>query len=155
MMAEGKDKLNIRLHVYDTEIPVYNIIPEEEPFYRNAAKLITETVNTYSERFRSTKSEKEILYMAMINIALNLEFEKTNNDTAPYDDILTKITNEIEDALGVSETGMRAATDKNKSENINIIKINNDIKYYYCRRSTYFGWTMRIFYIQVCSYREI
>ena len=45
-MAEGKDKLNIRLHVYDTEIPVYNIIPEEEPFYRNAAKLITETVNT-------------------------------------------------------------------------------------------------------------
>lgn len=112
MMAEGKDKLNIRLHVYDTEIPVYNIIPEEEPFYRNAAKLITETVNTYSERFRSTKSEKEILYMAMINIALNLEFEKTNNDTAPYDDILTKITNEIEDALGVSDTGMRAATDK-------------------------------------------
>ena len=67
VMAEGKDKLNIRLHVYDTE---------------------------------------------MINIALNLEFEKTNNDTAPYDDILTKITNEIEDALGVSETGMRAATDK-------------------------------------------
>lgn len=62
--------------------------------------------------------------MAMINIALNLEFEKTNNDTAPYDDILTKITNEIEDVLGVSETGMRAATDKNKSENINIIKIN-------------------------------
>ena len=43
---------------------------------------------------------------------LNLEFEKTNNDTAPYDDIFTKITNVIEDALGESETGMRAATDK-------------------------------------------
>ena len=48
----------------------------------------------------------------MIKTALKLEFEKTNNDTAPYDDILTKITNEIEDALGVSDTGMRAATDK-------------------------------------------
>ena len=59
MMAEGKDKLNIRLHVYDTEIPVYNIIPEEEPFYRNAAKLITETVNTYSERFSQLKARKK------------------------------------------------------------------------------------------------
>ncbi len=111
-MAEVKDKLNIRLHVYDTEMPVYNIIPEEEPFYRKAAKLITETVNTYSERFKSTKSEKEILYMAMINIALNLEFERTNNDTAPYDDILTKITNEIEDALGVSENSVREMNKK-------------------------------------------
>lgn len=58
-MAEVKDKLNIRLHVYDTEIPVYNIIPDEEPFYRKAAKLITETVNTYSERFRTTKARKK------------------------------------------------------------------------------------------------
>ena len=46
-MAED-DKLHIRLHVYDTEIPV-NVKREEEELYRKAAKLITETVNTYAE----------------------------------------------------------------------------------------------------------
>ena len=39
-MAEDNNKLHIRLHVYDTELPV-TIVREEEEFYRNAAKLIT------------------------------------------------------------------------------------------------------------------
>ena len=40
--------------------------------------------------------------MAMLDIAISFEFEKTNNDTEPYDNILTSITHEIEDALGVN-----------------------------------------------------
>ena len=39
--------------------------------------------------------------MAMLDIAIDLEFEKSTNDTKPYNDILTKITSEIEDALDV------------------------------------------------------
>lgn len=100
-MAEENNKLHIRLHVYDTTIPV-NVLPEDEPYYRNAAKFITDTVNVYSEAYRTKKSEKEILYMAMIDIALKLQFEKTRNDTAPYDDILKKITTEVEAVLGVN-----------------------------------------------------
>ena len=100
-MAGENNKLHIRLHVYDTDMPVY-VLPEDEPFYRNAAKIITDTVNVYSETYRNTKSEKEILYMAMIDIALKLQMEKTHNDTAPYDDILTKITTEVEEALGIN-----------------------------------------------------
>ncbi|MCD8296214.1 MAG: cell division protein ZapA [Prevotella sp.] len=97
---EGENrKIHIRLHVYDMDIPV-NVVQEEEPFYRNAAKLITETVNRYSEQYRATKSMKEILYMAMIDIALNHEFLKEHNDTQPYDDILKTLTAEIEEALG-------------------------------------------------------
>ena len=92
-MAEEKKRLHIRLHVYDTDIPV-TIMPEDEPYCRNAARLITERVKT-------SRSEKEILYMAMLDIAIGFELEKTNNDTEPYDNILTSITNEIEDALGV------------------------------------------------------
>lgn len=99
-MAVENNKLHIRLHVYDTDIPVY-VEPDDEPFYRNAAKIITDTVNVYSETYRTTKSEKDILYMAMIDIALKLQMEKTHNDTAPYDDILTKITAEVEEALGI------------------------------------------------------
>lgn len=103
-MTGERDKIHIRLHVYDTDIPV-NVSPEDEPFCRNAAKLITDKVNLLSERFRHSRSEKDILYMAMLDIAINLEIEKTHNDTEPYDNILTKITAEIEDALGVPETG--------------------------------------------------
>ena len=42
--------------------------------------------------------------MAMLDIAISLELEKDRNDTGPYNDILTKITAEIEDALGVKGT---------------------------------------------------
>lgn len=101
VMAGENNKLHIRLHVYDKDIPV-NVLPDDEPFYRNAAKIITDTVNAYSETYKATKSEKDILYMAMIDIALKLEMEKTHNDTAPYNDILTTITAEVEEALGVN-----------------------------------------------------
>ena len=43
MAEENQEKLRIRLHVYDTEIPV-NVRPQDEPYYRDAAQLITSTV---------------------------------------------------------------------------------------------------------------
>ena len=51
MAEENKDKLHIRLHVYDTELPV-NIVREDEKLYRDAAKLITTTVNNYAGVFK-------------------------------------------------------------------------------------------------------
>lgn len=96
-MAED-NKLHIRLHVYDTEIPV-NIIRDEEELYRNAAKLITQTIGTYAELFKGRKSDKELLYMALIDIALRYEKESLRNDVGPVNDILAKLTSEIEDAL--------------------------------------------------------
>ena len=69
-MAEDNNKLHIRLHVYDTELPVRR------------------------------KSDKELLYMALIDIALRYVKNKDRNDTTPYDDILAKITSELEEALG-------------------------------------------------------
>ena len=45
------DKLHIRLHVYDTELSV-NVPRDDEEYYRSAAKLITDTVNTYSTLFK-------------------------------------------------------------------------------------------------------
>lgn len=100
MAEQSTDKLRIRLHVYDTEMPV-NILPEEEPLYRDAASLITKTMNAYSQRYKGAKHEKEILYMALIEIALRYEVEKSRNNTEPYQDIITKLTAEIEEALGV------------------------------------------------------
>lgn len=95
-MAE--DRLHIRLHLYDTDMAVV-VNRDEEIYYRNAAKLINDTVNTYSNILKGRKSEKEILYAAMLVIALEYEKNKDNNDTSEYDGILEKLTQEIEAAL--------------------------------------------------------
>jgi hypothetical protein len=98
MTEENGNKLHIRLHVYDTDISV-NVYRDDEIYYRNAAKLITDTVNTYASVFKGKKSDKDLLYMALIDIALRFEKESARNDTAPYSDILGKLTSEIEEAL--------------------------------------------------------
>lgn len=97
-MAEENNKLHIKLHVYDTDISV-NVLRDDEAYYRRAAKLITDTVNTYAAVFKGRKTDKELLYMALIDIALRFEKETGRNDTAPYSDILGKLTSEIEEAL--------------------------------------------------------
>lgn len=99
-MAVENDKIKIRLHVYDTDIQV-TVRREDEEYCRRAAKLITDKVNSLMDVYRSSRSENEIIRMAMLDIAIDLEFEKSTNDTKSYDDILTKITSEIEDALDV------------------------------------------------------
>ena len=99
-MAEQKtDRLHIRLHVYDDEIDVV-IDREEEEFYRSAAKLITERYNAYSGRYAGRKSDHTIALMTLIDIALLYQKERSHNDTSVYDNVLTRLTSEIEEALG-------------------------------------------------------
>ena len=97
-MSEERKKLSIRLHVYDTEIPVA-VYPEEEELYRRAAKLITSTVTYYTARAQGRKSAIDILYMSLIEIALKFVKEEERNDVQPFHDILAKLTSEIEEAL--------------------------------------------------------
>ena len=99
MADQAEDnKLQIRLHVYDTDLSV-RIPREDEEYYRKSAKLIDEIVNSYAKIFKGRKSDKEILYMALIDVALRFEKEEDRNDTEPYHDILEKLTAEIEEAL--------------------------------------------------------
>ena len=98
MADQGEEKLLIRLHVYDTDLSV-RIPREDEEYYRKSGNLIDDIVNSYNKIFKGRKSDKEILYMALIDIALRYEKEVGRNDTEPYDDLLKKLTAEIEDAL--------------------------------------------------------
>ena len=98
-MAEvNNEKLNIRLHVYDEEIQV-TVKRSDEEYYRSAAKLITDRYNAYAQAYKGKKSEHTIALMTLIDVALMYERERGKNDTAPYDDSLTKLTSEIEEAL--------------------------------------------------------
>ncbi len=92
-MAEvNNDRLHIRLHVYDEEVEVTIL-------YRRAAKLITDRYNAYAQAYKGRKGEHTIALMTLIDIALLHERERSKNDTAPYDDVLAKLTSEIEEAL--------------------------------------------------------
>ena len=98
-MAEvNNDRLHIRLHVYDEEVEV-TIRRSDEELYRRAAKLITDRYNAYAQAYKGRKGEHTIALMTLIDIALLHERERSKNDTAPYDDVLAKLTSEIEEAL--------------------------------------------------------
>ncbi len=98
MGGDNNEKLHIRLNVYDTPITV-NVNREEEEYYRKSEKLITQVIGSYTSVYKGKKSEKEILYMALVDIALRYQKEAARNDTVPYSDILVKLTSEIEEAL--------------------------------------------------------
>ena len=98
MADQEQEKLLIRLHIYDTDLSV-KIPREDEEYYRKSGKLINDIVNSYSKIFKGRKSDKEILYMALLDVALRYEKEEGKNDTQPYNEILEKLTAEIEDAL--------------------------------------------------------
>ena len=98
-MAEvNKEKLHIRLHVYNEDIEV-TVNREDEAYYRAAAKLITDRYNAYAQAYKGRKSEHTISLMTLIDMALLYEREHGKNDTAPYDTILSRLTSEIEEAL--------------------------------------------------------
>ena len=75
-MAEvNSEKLHIRLHVYDEEI------------------------DAYAQAYKGRKGEHTIALMTLIDIALLYERELASNDTDPYNDVLAKLTSEVEKAL--------------------------------------------------------
>ena len=69
MPEVNKEKLHIRLHVYDEEIEV-TVNREDEEFYRLAAKLITDRYNAYAQAYKGRKTEHTISLMTLIDIAL-------------------------------------------------------------------------------------
>ena len=98
MAEQDKDRLHIRLHVYDDDIEV-KVNRDEEEYYRKAAKLITERYNAYAQAYKGRKREHTVALMTLIDIALMYQKERSHNDTSPYDNVLAKLTAEIEEGL--------------------------------------------------------
>ena len=94
-----ESKLNIRLHVYDEEIAMVLHNRADEEYYRAAAKLISERYGAYAQAYKGRKSDHTIALMTLIEIALRYEKEMGKNDTTPYDNILSQLTSEIEEAM--------------------------------------------------------
>lgn len=98
MAEEKKEYQHISLHIYDTQIHI-NVPADQEQLYREAADLINERLNAYYGAYKGKKSEKEICYYALIDIALTCTKEAKRNDVEPLNDILKQLTSEIEEVL--------------------------------------------------------
>lgn len=96
-MAEQKTQ-HITLHIYDTDIRV-NVPAEHEAAYREAATFINERLNAYFGAYKGKKADKEIMYYAMIDIAVKCVAQSKRNDVGALEDILMSLTSEIEGAL--------------------------------------------------------
>lgn len=98
-MAEViKEKQRINLHIYDLDISIV-VDADQEQSYREAASFINDRLNAYYSAYKGRKADKEIHYYAMIDMALRYVTEAKRNDVGPYDDILKKLTSEIEAVL--------------------------------------------------------
>lgn len=95
---KNKEKQHITLFIYDTPIDI-NVPPEQEQQYREAGSLINERLNTYFSYFKGQKPDKEIIYYALIDIALKCVMESKRNDVEPMNSILSELAEEITEVL--------------------------------------------------------
>lgn len=93
-----EEKLRIKLHLYETDLMV-NVPREEEQYYRAAAKQVTETVNTYAKIYQGKKTHNDVMYMAMLDLALRSNKLAALNDTEPFMELIAKLTQEIEEVM--------------------------------------------------------
>ena len=93
-----EEKLRIKLHLYETDLMV-NVPREEEQYYRAAAKQVTETVNTYAKIYQGKKTHNDVMYMAMLALALRSNKLAALNDTQPFMELIAKLTQEIEEVM--------------------------------------------------------
>lgn len=92
------EKQHITIHIYDTQISI--MVPrEQEQKYREAVNMINERLNAYFGYYKGQKPDKEIIYYAMIDIAIRCVSEVKRNDVSPITDILSELSSEIEEAL--------------------------------------------------------
>lgn len=93
-----EEKLRIKLHLYETDLMV-NVPREEEQYYRAAGKQVTETVNTYAKIYQGKKTHNDVMYMAMLDLALRSNKLAALNDTQPFMELIAKLTQEIEEVM--------------------------------------------------------
>ena len=93
-----QEKRYITLHIYDTDISI-RIPADQEEQYRLAGKLINERLNAYFQAFKGKKDDKEVIYFALIDVALRCVVSERRNDVSPYDNILKQLTSEIAEVL--------------------------------------------------------
>ena len=89
--------MKINLLIDNLRYPL-NIPREEEERYRDAAKMINNTLNKYRSMWPELSANNHWA-MAALEIAFNLTTNENRNDTKPYMEKLEELTKELENYI--------------------------------------------------------
>lgn len=91
------DKVNINIQVGEFKHPL-TVDPDEEPIYREAARLINERLTAYRTKFRDAKLPEEyLLSFAALDIATHYIRQRRSTNVAPVEEAIQALTAELED----------------------------------------------------------
>lgn len=96
-MEGMSEKFVIRLLIGNDTYP-FTVRREKEEIFRNAAKLINQTLSKYEQAYPNQGREK---YMAMtlLELAVSVLQQRESNDTEPYNHSIEQLVKELEDVL--------------------------------------------------------
>lgn len=97
-MAEIPEKIGINLLI-GSQMHYITVPIERERYFREAAELINERYNKYRQSYQNQNTDKYNA-VVMLDIAVRYLQCVDNNDTQPFVDSLTALTQEIEEILG-------------------------------------------------------
>ena len=89
--------MKINLLIDNQRYPL-NIPREQEDRYRDAAKMINNTLNKYRSMWPELSANNHWA-MAALEIAFNLTTNENRNDTKPYLDKLEELTKELDNYI--------------------------------------------------------
>ena len=89
--------MKINLLIDNLRYPL-NIPREEEERYRDAAKMINNTLNKYRSMWPELSANNHWA-MAALEIAFNLTTNENRNDTKPYLEKLEELTKELDNFI--------------------------------------------------------
>ena len=91
------DKVNIKLKVGVWQHPL-TIDAEDEPLYREAARLIDERLVAYSTKYRAAQLYSEfVMTLVALDIAFKYLRQRRDTDVEPVEKALKALTDELED----------------------------------------------------------
>ena len=96
-VVEVSEKFVIQLRIDNQTYPI-KIRRDEEEIYRAAERKINDKLNLYKEHFPNLEEER-YMFMAMLDLSVQLIRSEKRNDTEPYEAVLQNITAEIESTL--------------------------------------------------------
>ena len=91
------DTIKINISVGGVKHPL-TVAPEEEPIYREAARMVNERLTAYQKKYRAANLPPEFLMtFAALDIASRYERLCRTTDIVPVKDALFGITRELEE----------------------------------------------------------
>jgi len=91
------DKVKINIQVGNFKLPL-TIFPDDEPIYREAARMINDRLEAYQTKYRVANLTQEyMLSFSAIDIAVKLVRLQRTADVGPAEEMIKALTAELEE----------------------------------------------------------